>query len=366
MTNLIFKMMEIDFEKKAQDFLLKTGICDFSLEKIAGDMSFRSYFRIFLKSSKMQENYKNINTILQFYNFTNLQKDINMAFKNQRPTLILMYAPPNLEDCKPFINIGNFLVENGFSAPKIYAFDEENGFLLLEDLGDLTFNKFLQNHYSKEAEFDLYKKAVDCLIEIQEKKLPQNVDFYNYQLLFKEVNLFADYYVKYEKNIELNFEQRKKFKQIWINLFDKLNFKDKSLVLRDYHADNLMFLKGRENVAQVGLLDFQDAVIGSKAYDLVSLLEDIRRKVDDELVEKMLRYYIKNAKIDEELFLRDYEILSLQRNIKIMGIISRVIRLYKKPHYHYLFDITKNLILKRIQTKSENLKEISTFLKEYI
>ncbi|HLD76503.1 MAG TPA: phosphotransferase, partial [Rickettsiales bacterium] len=191
---------------------------------------------------------------------------------------------------------------------------------------------------------------------------PKNVAIYNHDLLFKEVMLFVDWYLIYEKKIDLNLARRQEFKRLWFDLFDLLNREDQTLVLRDFHADNLMLLKNNN----VGLLDFQDAVIGSKAYDLVSLLEDARRDLAPNLASKMLQYFLQNSSIDQEKFLHDYEILSLQRNIKILGIFSRLARRDGKEFYLKLLPRVRDYVITRISTDSEVLQKISQFLKDYV
>ncbi len=319
-------MTTIDLnEKNARKFLHENGVEKCEIKKIAGDASFRSYYRI----------------------------------SSADKSFILMFAPPAYEKIEPFINIDSFLVENGFFAPRIFAIDHENGFLLLEDFGDETYGRiFLRDSSSEEL---LYKKAANCLIELHKIAPPKNITTYNHDLLFKEVMLFVDWYLIHEKKIQLNLAQKQEFKRLWFELFDLLD-DDKTLVLRDFHADNLMLLQNQE----VGLLDFQDAVIGSKAYDLISLLEDARRDVSQDLSQKTLQYFLQNSKINKEKFLQDYEILSLQRNIKILGIFSRLAVRDKKESYLKLLPRVRDHVLKRISTNSVILQKISQFLKNYV
>jgi aminoglycoside/choline kinase family phosphotransferase len=309
-------------EKKAQEFLRKNNIKEASIQKIAGDASFRSYYRVFFGAE----------------------------------SLILMFAPPSHEDILPFVKIAELLIKKDLRAPKIFAKDFENGFLLLEDFKDATFGRVLKN--DKSEEFALYKKAVDCLIKLENVDFPENISQYNHALLFREVMIFVDWYLK----IKLSVEQKMHFKKLCFALFDKLNFAEKYLVLRDYHADNLMKLDDGD----VGLLDFQDAVIGSKAYDLVSLLEDARRDVDEDVAQKILRYYIENAKVDEASFLQDYAILSLQRNLKILGIFSRLAKRDQKDFYLSLIPRVKKLVLRRLVSDKILFGDIAQFLHKMI
>lgn len=209
----------------------------------------------------------------------------------------------------------------------------------------------------------LYKKALDFLCELH-KINPPKIAIYNHHLLLKEVMLFVDWYLKYEKKIELNLAQKQEYKRLWLELFDLLDV-EKTLVLRDFHADNLMLLKNEE----VGLLDFQDAVIGSKSYDLVSLLEDARRDIDENLSQEMLNYFLEKNCDNKEKILQDYEILSLQRNIKILGIFARLAWRDDKKSYLDLIPRVKKYIVKRIEGNkktSKKLFEITKFIENFL
>ena len=273
-------MIQLD-EGQARQFLARNNIDDCKIVKVAGDASFRSYYRIIKDEKKW----------------------------------ILMFAPPSHEDIKPFIVVDNFLVAQGFSAPHIIAIDDVSGFILLEDFGDDTYSHVLKAKQEdlKDAEWDLYKKACDCLLELHKIKPLKDLRFYNNAELFREVMLFVDWYLPAQKK-DITLEEKAHFKHLWFDLFDQLSKENQISVLRDYHADNLMVLANRAGYKQVGLLDFQDALIGSKAYDLVSLLEDARRDLNDENRQSLLQYYLNNFDGDKQEFLRDYAILSLQRN----------------------------------------------------
>lgn len=320
-------MIELN-ENQAREFLAKNKITNCEIKKVAGDASFRSYYRIFVGAK----------------------------------TFILMFAPPSHEDIKPFEKIADFLFKNNFSAPEIFARDEENGFLLLEDLGDDTYVRVLAADKSKELSF--YEKAADCLIELH-KITPPILPPYNHALLFREVMLFVDWYLPLQKKM-MSLQEKARFKFLWFQLFDLLDKENQTLVLRDYHADNLMILPNRAGHKQVGQLDFQDAVIGSKAYDLVSLLEDARRDVDQKNREIVFNYYLKKSGCAKEQFITDYEILSLQRNIKIIGIFSRLSM--RDGKHNYLNLLPRVLDFVRIRASSENpiFFEIGKFLQKIL
>lgn len=337
-------MIELDYSQ-AREFLAKNRIENCEIKKVAGDASFRSYYRIF----------------------------------SGEQTWILMFAPPSHEDVKPFIKIDEILVDHGFSAPKIFATDVTLGFILLEDFGDDTYTKVLareSENNCKNLELALYKKACDSLIELSKINAPKDLPAYNNALLFREVMLFIDWYLPSQKK-EISLAEKAQFKFLWFQLFDQLSYlsfernhadknEDPVLVLRDYHADNLMILPNREGYKEVGLLDFQDGVIGSKAYDLVSLLEDARRDLDEANRQELLNYYVEKSGCNKELFLRDYAILSLQRNIKIVGIFSRLSLRDGKHHYLNLLPRVLDFISFRLNSENPIFLEMSKLLQKFI
>ncbi len=327
-------------EKLAQAFLAKNNISNYKISKVAGDASFRSYYRI----------------------------------HTGKDSYILMFAPPPHEDVRPFAKVAEFLVKQDFSAPKIFARDDESGFLLLEDFGDETYSRVLAQDISQE--FLLYKSACDCLLELHSKPVLKELPQYNHGLLFREVMLFVEWYLPLQKR-QMTIEDIAVFKNLWFLVFDQLSQskslrnhlqknEDPVVVLRDYHADNLMVLSGKNGINRVGLLDFQDAVLGSRAYDLVSLLEDARRDLSDENRSKIFNHYLQNANCDKEDFKNDYEILSLQRNIKILGIFARLSLRDGKHHYLSFIPRVLNFVMLRIESKNQILAELSRFLKKYL
>lgn len=301
-------------------FLEKQTIKNFTIDKIAGDASFRSYYRI----SCPDKSY------------------------------VLMYAPPLHEDIKPFIKVDELLIFLGFSAPKIFAIDHENGFLLLEDFGFDTYNKLLLKQ--PEREFELYKLACDVLVKIYKSKCPKDLPSYDNNLLLRETMLFVEWYLPMS-SIVMSDEDVSEFKSLMLQLFSLINRKHKILVLRDYHADNLMLLADRKGYEAVGLLDFQDAVIGSCAYDLVSLLEDARRDLNSSNKDQLFSYY--QSQINEDIE-TDYQIFSLQRNLKILGIFARLAKRDGKNAYLAMIPRVFKFVIDRLVTgKNESSAIVS-------
>lgn len=285
-------MIMHDRELLKQQFLLRTAINPITIDKLPADASFRRYERIVT-----------IDT-----------------------TYILMDAPPEKEPVQNFIKIANLLIKYGYSAPKIFYSDIDNGFLLLEDLGDNKYTKILENNLmDSDLEDKVYKKAIDLLIDLHKQPLPTGVEEYSIDLMISEALLFTKWYIPVFNGEEMDQKLEEEYIDIWKNLLPIANqLPNKSLILRDYHADNLMWLASREGLQKVGLLDFQDAVIGSPVYDIVSLLEDLRRDVNDELADSMIiRYLDANPNITRKDFLAIYSILGAQRNCKIIGFCAR-------------------------------------------
>jgi aminoglycoside/choline kinase family phosphotransferase len=175
--------------------------------------------------------------------------------------------------------------------------------------------------------------------------------------------LFVDWYLPNVAKKTITQDQIIEFQNIWLDLFSKLS-PAKTLVLRDYHSENLMIVEGRSGIKQVGLLDFQDAVIGCGAYDLVSLLEDARRDVSKNTQQKMLQHYLEQSNCNFDQFLIDYQILSLQRNIKIVGIFSRLAFRDNKQNYLDLLPRVFGYIHPRLQDNS--LLKIKKFLEQFL
>ncbi|WP_431993767.1 aminoglycoside phosphotransferase family protein [Sphingomicrobium aquimarinum] len=279
----------------APAFLDANGWGGASISPLAGDASFRRYFRV------------------------------------DHPELgraVLMDAPPEHEDSRPFIAIAEHLDAHGLRAPRILAKDLDEGLLLLEDFGDRRVNPVLEEGEADEEQ--VYAQAVDTLVELGRHPVPAFVDPYDEPILLREVALFPEWYmpaVGLDYQDDGSFERA--WKQSWKDVLERTG-RDPVLVLRDYHADNLMLLDGGE----LGLLDFQDALGGHPAYDLVSLLQDARRDVDPELERRMRDRFVRDGGIeDRDGFEAEYEVLGAQRNVKILGIFTRLWKRDGKPHY---------------------------------
>lgn len=283
--------------KERESFLSEHGFAGAEVTFVAGDASFRKYYRI----------------------------------RDGGHTYILMDAPPAYEDVVPFVGVANCLLSNGYSAPEIFQMDKQHGFLLLGDLGDDSFNLLIAREANSEQM--LYENAVDLLVELQAKALPDvfpvdgvlnyHLSCYSSEILLSEARLLTEWTMTSLGGVDAKRDQE--FDALITPLLEQVASSNRGIILRDYHADNLMWLPERTGISRVGLLDFQDALIGHPAYDLVSLLQDARRDVPPALEEAMIKRFLGKSDIEsEESFRAAYAILGAQRNAKIVGIFTRL------------------------------------------
>jgi len=281
-------------------FLADAGWGDAKRSLLAGDASFRRYDR--------------------------LRRDGTHA--------VLMDAPPPMEDVRPFIRVDRMLRAVGLSAPRILAEDVAAGLLLLEDLGDDTYTRVLANGGDEAA---LYRLALDLLIELHrrfgnvgEHGLPP----YDDEAFLTEATLLTDWYMPAITGEETPKGLRDEYCDLWRATLAEARHMPETLVLRDYHVDNMVWLRERPGVEACGLLDFQDARLGPVTYDLVSLLEDARRDVPQALTSHLLERYLEAfPALDRDAFGASYAIMGAQRSAKILGIFTRLDRRDGKPGY---------------------------------
>ncbi len=238
---------------------------------------------------------------------------------------VLMDAPPEKgEDIRPFVRIARLLESYGYSAPKLIAEDAENGFLLLEDLGDDLFARVVQDR--PETEPSLYAAAVDLLCDLHQQKAPSDLGSYDAATMAQLADLAITWYAP-------NSAEPTALSTVLLPLLERYAPSGDALVMRDYHAENLLWLRDRDGIARVGLLDFQDAVRGHPGYDLMSLLKDARRDVPPSLRREMIERYCATTGIDKTPFEAACATLSAQRNLRIIGVFARLCLRDGKPHY---------------------------------
>jgi N-acetylmuramate 1-kinase len=277
----------------APAFLAANGWGGAQILPLAGDASFRRYFRV---------------------------------VDGERHA-VLMDAPPPHEDPRPFITIAEHLCAQGFSAPAIFARDLDHGLVLIEDFGTTRMREAIDA--VPEAEESVYAAVTELLVHLHTRPAADVRD-YSMKEYQREVALFTDWYCP-ALDLDVDVEG---YVAAWnAVLAPVLADQDPPVtVLRDYHAENIMLIEAREGVSRLGLLDFQDALSGHPAYDLVSMLQDARRDVSPALEAQMLAHYCALAK-PRAGFETAYWVLGAQRNTKILGIFTRLWKRDNKPHY---------------------------------
>lgn len=280
------------------------GTDTFLLKPASADASFRSYQRLYLNNQ----------------------------------TLIVMDAPPEHEDCEPFIKVQHLLSKHQIHVPEILAFNPDEGFMLLSDLGSTLYLDVLNYDNAN----TLYQLAMDELAKIQSIKETSNLPNYDKALLSKEMDLFTDWFIGQHLDYVLSESQLVLLKQTQNQLINSAISQPQVMVHRDYHSRNIMF---DDNKA--GIIDFQDAVVGPVTYDLASLLKDCYITWPRDSVVLWVRNYLTqyNAKqstsIKFESFIRWFDLMAAQRHMKAIGIFCRLF--YRDGKKQYLNDIPRTL-----------------------
>ena len=274
-------------------------------------------------------------------------------------TAIFMDAPPEKgEDVRPFIKIAEYLTGLGFSAPKVIARDETGGFLILEDLGDDLFARVVARDPSTENR--LYTAAVDALIALH-KANPPNLPRYDPELM---TELAATAFTRYKSGVLSTDDpvETAAFKAAFQPLLADVTDGDLVLIQRDYHAENLLWLPNRTGVARVGMLDFQDAMLGHPGYDLVSILQDARRDVPPDTEERMIQHYLEKTNRSEDAFRAAYAVLGAQRNLRIIGVFAKLSLDMGKLHYVDLIPRVWGLLMRDL--KHPALSKIAPMIRD--
>ena len=288
------------------------------LTKLKGDASFRSFFR---------------------------------KKENSNSTIVVYAKKEKFKNLLVYDAINKIFKKNKILAPKLYSQKYNKNLIEIEDFGDQTIFKILKKKSSNKLKY--FKQIIKLLIQIQSIKSRKVKNFrnrnysipkYKKNILINEANLFCDWYVK--KN--LSKSKGKKFSKNFRKIVKKLTFglklKDDILVHRDFHVSNLILVNN-----QIGIIDSQDALIGNRAYDLASLIDDVRLKTSISIKKKILNLYLKKQKkIDIKKFINDFEILSILRNLKIIGIFTRLAVRDGKKNYLKLIPYAWELINMRI------------------
>ena len=303
----------------------------FKLKKIRSDASVREFFRL---------------------------------YKGKKSTIIVTAKKERFKNLIAYSAINRFLRKKGIYTPKLISQHFNEGIIEIEDFGSNTLFNHLKN---SKNQLNIYKKCVDVILKIQKIKPTRKIKFgsnkylnlntYNTANLHKETNLFFDWYLPGVLGKKKASKHKKIIKKELDKLYRKIFFKNQFIVHRDFHVSNIIVTNKK-----FGIIDTQDAILGNPTYDLASLVDDVRVRVSYQIKRKIFQYYLKNCSIKKKqinLLQNDFDILSIQRNLKILGIFHRLFKRDNKPQYLKYLPYTWNLIELRMQNKIfKNLKII--------
>ncbi len=293
---------------------------NYKLKKISGDASFREFYRL---------------------------------KKNKKTSIIVFSKKNKYKNLIVYSVINNILNSNKINAPKLISNHYKNNMIEISDLGNKSFYHFI---ISKKNKINKYKLLIKLIIKLQEIKIKKSyklgkfkvkLSSYNLKNLHKESDLFFDWYLKYSLRGKKINKIKKLLKTELTKIYKKLNFKNDTFVHRDFHASNIMICK-----KNFGIIDSQDAIIGNPLYDVASLIDDVRIKLPHDVQNTLFEFYLKNSKYKKEVISKlknDFDILSVQRNLKILGIFVRLCKRDYKPGYLKFLPYTWLLIERRLK-----------------
>ncbi len=308
---------------------------NYKLKKISGDASFREFYRL---------------------------------KKGKNSSIVVQAKKEKFKNLITYIVVNKILEKNKIYVPKLISNHYEHNVIEITDLGQKSFYNSI---IKKKKKFKDYKDLIKIIIKLQNIKLKKNyrlgkfkVNFQNYSIknLHKESDLFFEWYLKYCSKISKQKKVKDIIKNELTKIYKKLYFQNDTFVHRDFHASNIMINKNK-----LGLIDSQDAIIGNPLYDVASLIDDVRIKLPSNLKEKLLNYYYYKSRFKKEKYKNlknDFEILSVQRNLKILGIFVRLFKRDGKPNYLKYLPYTWSLIEKRL--KNPVFKNLNLLFKKHL
>ena len=285
--------------------------------------------------------------------------------KNNKNSSIIVYSKKDKKsNLLDYDSINKILIKNKITAPQLLSQNYSKNFIEIQDFGNETiFNLFKNKRINK---INIYKKIVNLLNRIQSISQKKVINFknqiykvpkYTPQILEQEAKLFTEWYIKNKIKKSEQKKFKNSFNKIIKILIKKIHFKNDTFVHRDFHISNLMVVKN-----DIGVIDSQDALIGNKAYDLASLIDDVRFQTSVALKNKIYNFYLKTQKkLNKKYFKNDFEIISVLRNLKIIGIFTRLAVRDNKKKYLQLIPYTWRLI--KLRSQSDNFRDLNYLLK---
>ena len=294
---------------------------NFKIQPIVGDASFRNYYRFLI---------------------------------NKKSRIIVIAKKEKYKNLVAYCAVNDYLRKHKILSPKLFNHNLKRGIIIIEDFGNLSFYKILSN---KKNKIETYKKIVDLLVRIQKIKpkakiksiinKPHKIKYYSNKYLHEESDLFFNWYLPLLNKKKKIKKIKIKIKKSLSKLYNKIACPNSFFVHRDFHVQNLMKVGNN-----IGLIDSQDALIGNPAYDLASLIDDVRIRTTRKTKNQIYNYYVeKNSNINQKNFLLDFNILSVQRSLKIIGIFSRLYARDQKSKYLKLIPYAWKLLESRMNMK---------------
>jgi aminoglycoside/choline kinase family phosphotransferase len=321
-------------EDAMRDFLAQAGWGAATLSPLPGDASTRRYLRVAGPAghAMLMDQPQGVETPAS---------PANASPEERRALGYNAVARLAGADCARFVAVADYLRARGLSAPEIYAADPVRGFVLMEDLGNDLYTDVVAEGGDEPL---LYRAAIEALARIHAEDAPatlgsaKSLYAYDETALLAEIDLMTEWYLPLALGRKAEAGEIEDHRAHWRGALRALKSPSRVFVHRDYHAQNLIWLPARSGNARVGVIDFQDAVAGSRAYDIISLTEDARRDVSPELGEAMTRHYLgamarAGHTLDEDAHRAEMALYAAQRNAKIVGIFARLFKRDGKPRY---------------------------------
>ncbi len=308
---------------------------NYKLKKISGDASFREFYRV---------------------------------KKNNKTSIIVFAKKEKYKNLIVYSAVNKILSSHNILSPRLIKNYHKDNMIEITDLGDKSFYDFIKK---KKSKFKDYKRLIELILKLQKIKLKnqyyflgKKIKFTKYSLshLHKESDLFFNWYLKYMAKKTNIFKIKKIFRTELNNIYKKLYFKNIYFTHRDFHASNIMITKKK-----IGIIDSQDAIIGNPLYDVASLIDDVRIKIPRNLQDNLFKYYVQKSKfkIKDETYLKnDFDILSVQRNLKILGIFVRLYKRDSKSNYLKYLPYTWLLIERRM--RNPIFDKLNLLFKKYL
>lgn len=278
-------------------------------------------------------------------------------------SLILGHYKNSDETIESFVNSTKILKDFNIKVPEIFFIDKKEKVIIMEDFGNIKMSNFILRNNDKKEIIDIYLQTIDLLTNLQRKSINFNqnlkIQYYNVEKKISVLHFFVNNYLRKFRNFNIDENFKEKFKKIMHKIL-KQNLKlNKTIILRDFHVDNIMILKNNS----IGIIDYQDISIGSPVYDFISIMEDVRIDIDENIKNTCVKKFSNDMNFDKELFKFELSAVSIQRNMRILGVFAKLIE-EKSDKYKKFIPRCEEYVRKRLKN-SETFTELNKLFEEY-